>query len=236
MARSWTAFIVDWLNLLLRWAHLDRRHRLDRHVVLFHRARSQPAEARADARGRLRHRLGSAWRRLLSCREIPDRAEDAARRSASGSNGRPTSPGSPASCCSSCSTTGTPRPISSIPRSCRLTPMQAIVHLGRSACWRAGSSMTGSAGRRFGTEPDGARDRRLRPHPRRGLCLSATSFPAAARCIHVGAFIGTIMAANVFGVIIPNQKQDHRGAAARRGARSGASAPSASSARCTTTI
>ncbi len=55
-------------------------HRLDRHVVLFHRPRPQPPEARGHAGGRLRHRLGGARRRLLSRREIPGRAEDAAAR------------------------------------------------------------------------------------------------------------------------------------------------------------
>ena len=35
-------------------------------------------------------------------------------------------------------------------------------------------------------------------------------FSGRGALIHVGAFIGTMMAANVFAVIIPNQKQDHR--------------------------
>ena len=45
-------------------------------------------------------------------------------------------------------------------------------------------------------------------------------FSGRGALIHVGAFIGTIMAANVFMVIIPNQRKIHAGAAARRSARS----------------
>ena len=60
-------------------------------------------------------------------------------------------------------------------------------------------------------------------------------FSGRGAFIHVGAFIGTIMAANVFMVIIPNQRKITAAlCAARRPIP--ASAPPASSARCTTTI
>ena len=45
--RTMSAFLVDWLNLARPLGPPGRRHRLDRHVVLFHRARPQPAQARA---------------------------------------------------------------------------------------------------------------------------------------------------------------------------------------------
>jgi uncharacterized membrane protein len=52
-----SAFIADWLNLLFRWAHLVARNRLDRHVVLFYLSRSGAAQARRDETSV----AGSAW-------------------------------------------------------------------------------------------------------------------------------------------------------------------------------
>ncbi|HEV2000212.1 MAG TPA: urate hydroxylase PuuD [Xanthobacteraceae bacterium] len=53
--------------------------------------------------------------------------------------------------------------------------------------------------------------------------------------IHVGSLVGTIMTANVFLIIIPNQKK-LTAQLIRGEGRTPSSAPSASSARCTTTI
>ncbi len=59
-------------------------------------------------------------------------------------------------------------------------------------------------------------------------------FSGRAAFVHIGAFLGTIMAANVFFIIIPNQKKVVAALiAGRRRTRRSASAPS--SARCTTT-
>lgn len=81
------------------------------------------------------------------------------------------------------------------------------------------------------------------PHPgarRRGLrapsSTTPTSIPAAARLIHVGAFVGTIMAANVFRVIIPNQRKIVDQLIAGPRPPTAASARSPSSARSTTPI
>ena len=61
-------------------------------------------------------------------------------------------------------------------------------------------------------------------------------FSGRGAFIHVGALVGTIMAVNVFGVIIPNQKKMIAQMIARRRRRTRATARSASSARSTTTI
>ena len=42
------AYLVDWLDLLIRWLHVDRGDRLDRDVVLLRRARQPPAAAAQD--------------------------------------------------------------------------------------------------------------------------------------------------------------------------------------------
>ena len=47
-----------------------RGHRLDRHLVLFHGTRLLARHQRAKEQGRVRHGLGGARRRLLSCGEI----------------------------------------------------------------------------------------------------------------------------------------------------------------------
>ena len=60
-------------------------------------------------------------------------------------------------------------------------------------------------------------------------------FSGRGAFIHIGALIGTIMAANVFMVIIPNQRKIT--AALLKGEKPDPRlAPSASSARCTTPI
>ena len=98
-----SAFIVDWLNLLFRWAHLMVGIGWIGTSFYFIALDLSLRKRERHARGRLRHRLGSAWRRLLSRREISGGAEDAAAAISSGTNGRPISPGSPASPCSSSS-------------------------------------------------------------------------------------------------------------------------------------
>ena len=87
-----------------------------------------------------------------------------------------------------------------------LPPSQAIaisIVVARSA---AGSSTTGSASRRSAAHT-----------PLLALCVFVLILGAAClfthvfsgrgAFLHVGAFVGTIMAVNVFGVIIPNQKK-----------------------------
>ena len=67
--------------------------------------------------------------------------------------------------------------------------------------------MTRSAARHFGRNPTALAIAVFVLIVVAAFALSAMSFPAAARFIHVGAFIGTMMAANVFSVIIPNQRR-----------------------------
>ena len=70
----------DWANLGLPLAARDRGDRVDRHVVLLHRARQPPAAAGGAARRRARRRrrvVGDPRRRLLPGREVPRRARDA---------------------------------------------------------------------------------------------------------------------------------------------------------------
>ena len=60
---------------------------------------------------------------------------------------------------------------------------------------------------------------RLRADRRRGLDALPHVFSGRGALIHVGAFIGTIMAVNVFGVIIPNQQKIVASLLRGRGAR-----------------
>ena len=209
-------------------------HRLDRHVVLFHRPRPQPAQARAHARRRLRHRLGGARRRLLSRREIPGGAEDAARPTSSGTNGRPTSPGSPASRSSSSSTTGSADAFL-IDRVGAAAPAVAgDRHLGRSASPAAGSSTTGSASRRS------ARTRRCSPSRVFVLIVAAAYLytprlfrprrPHPCRRLRRHDHGGQRLRHHH-----PQPEEDHRRADRRASRPTRRSAPSASSARSTTT-
>src|SRR3546814_1681865 len=62
-------------------AACDHRHRLDRFVLLFHRARPRPRETAAPAGGGLWRGMAGAWRRLLPHPEIPGRAGPDARAS-----------------------------------------------------------------------------------------------------------------------------------------------------------
>ena len=69
-----------------------------------------------------------------------------------------------------------------------------------------------------------------------GLTYAFTHvFSGRGAFIQIGALIGTIMVANVFVIIIPNQRKTVARADRRQGARPGWGAE-ASSARCTTTI
>ena len=61
-------------------------------------------------------------------------------------------------------------------------------------------------------------------------------FSGRGAFIHIGAFIGTLMAANVFMVIIPNQRKITAALLKGENAGSAVSASSASSARCTIPI
>ena len=58
----------------------DCGHRLDRHVLLFRRARLLAAQARRAAEGRRRRGLGGPWRRLLSRAQVSERASRRCRR------------------------------------------------------------------------------------------------------------------------------------------------------------
>ena len=61
-------------------------------------------------------------------------------------------------------------------------------------------------------------------------------FSGRGAFIQIGALIGTIMVANVFVIIIPDQRKMVAALIAGKDARSRSGASSASSARCTTTI
>ena len=75
-----------------------------------------------------------------------------------------------------------------------------------SASRSAGSSTTGSASRRLGAATTLRCRGALRLPGGAGLRLSPTCSAAAAPSCRSGALVGTIMVANVFHVIIPNQK------------------------------
>ena len=79
-ASAMSAFLVDWLNLLIRWAHLVVGIGWIGTSFYFIALDLGLRKRESMPRGRLRHRLGGARRRLLPRREIPGRAEDAAAR------------------------------------------------------------------------------------------------------------------------------------------------------------
>ena len=83
----------------------DRRHRLDRQLVLLRPPRCQPAAPRRPAGRRRRRGLAGARRRLLPHGQSTWWRRRACPTSSPGSSGRPTPPGSAASSCWSCSTT-----------------------------------------------------------------------------------------------------------------------------------
>ena len=60
LSSTMEAYLVDWLNLLVRWLHLITRHRVDRRVVLFRDAR-QLAVAAAKAADAKRGVFGELW-------------------------------------------------------------------------------------------------------------------------------------------------------------------------------
>ena len=76
---------------------------------------------------------------------------------------------------------------------------------------------------------------RVRADPRSPSVLYTNVFSARGAFLHVGAFVGTIMAFNVFMVIIPNQRKMVAQLLAGRDARRALRRRSASSARPTTT-
>ena len=180
----------------------DRGHRLDRRELPLHLAGFQPAHARAHERGRLRHLVDGAWRRLLPRREIHGRAGHAAAGPALVQMGG----------------------LSHL--HLRLRPADRAVLSGA-------STLPGRPGRDATSPARGGAD--LHPLAGGGwfvydaLCKSPIGttrpcWPSPCSCsivrrsssphifsgrgafIHVGAMVGTIMAANVFAVIIPNQK------------------------------
>ena len=75
-------FLGEWLNLLLRWAHMVVGIGWIGTSFYFMALDYTLIQARADEPGRARHRLAGARRRLLSRREIHGRAGDAAGRAA----------------------------------------------------------------------------------------------------------------------------------------------------------
>ena len=200
-----SGFAIDWINLALRWFHLivgiawigASFHFIWLDFSL--RARERMND------GRLRHVLDGAWRRLLPRREIHGRAGRSCRPTCTGSSGRPISPSSPASAARD------PVLLERLDlhdrpgRDGHDAGPEAIADLA-SCRWRlVGSSMTRSAGRRS------ARTRPVLAVAVFVLIVGAAFifthvFSGRGAFIHVGAFIGTIMAANVFCVIIPNQK------------------------------
>ena len=186
-------------------AACDRRHRLDRFVILFHPSRSQPEGAakacpmasRATP-GRCMAAASTTWSSIWwRRRECPT--------SSPGSNGRPIPPGSRASRCWSSSTTSAPTSTSSTRRAAT-SRRQADRSSASSASSPAGLPMTGCAARR-----SAARDRCWRWSAScswsRWPIVFTHVFSGRGAFMQIGALIGTIMVANVLMVIIPGQRK-----------------------------
>ena len=100
------AYLLDWANLLLRWAHVITAHRLDRLLVLLRLPRHQPDAAGRPERSRPRASTASCGRCTAAASTTRRSTRSRRRRCPStctGSTGRATRPGSPASRCSRCS-------------------------------------------------------------------------------------------------------------------------------------
>ena len=226
-------FLGEWLNLLLRWAHMIVGIGWIGTSFYFMALDFGLDTKERKSAGVYGTAVAGARRRLLSRREIHGRAAAAAGAPALVQVGRVSHLGDrlrPAD--------RAVLPARQVLPDRRFGAAARAVagdrHLGRVAAGRLGD-LRGAVPLAGRQEHVAARHLRVRADPASPRCSTPRSFPARGAFLHVGAFVGTIMAFNVFMVIIPNQRKMVAQLIAGRGARRALRRRSASSARPTTT-